>query len=91
MNDTPQEKCPLCGAPRPFDPRYPRAVCAACVEQARDAEGQPLVFYNEGLSGGFVAVVRATGAIHPGRECYINGARCYADEARFGGIVVQVE
>jgi hypothetical protein len=30
-----------------------------------------------------------TGEEYPGRECFINGIRCEAEEARFGGIVIQ--
>lgn len=82
--------CPLCGAAMRFDPRYPRAVCPQCAAQARDSSGRLLDFYNEGLSGGFVALIRATGEPYPSHECFINGARCRADEARFGGIVIQV-
>lgn len=73
-----------------FDSRYPRAVCPDCVAQARDPAGRLLDFYNEGLWGGFLAFIRATGEYYPSHECFINGARCRADEARFGGIVIQI-
>jgi len=74
----------------PFNPRYPRAVCADCVRQACDAQGRLLDFYNESMSGGFAAVYRQTGERYESHECFIRGVRCYADEARLGGIVVQV-
>ncbi len=74
-----------------FSPRYPRAVCSQCAAQARNEQGELLAFYNETLSGsGFRAVVRETGEPHASHMCYIRGIRCYADEARFGGIVIQV-
>lgn len=74
----------------PFDPRYPRAVCSQCAAQACDVQGRPLDFYNEGMGGGFYAVMRESGLPYPSHECFIRGRRCYADEARFGGIVIQI-
>ena len=41
------------------------------------------------MSGGFAAIVADTKAEHPSHICYIEGVECWADEARFGGIVVQ--
>ena len=37
---------------------------------------------------GFISVINDT--IGEDHECYINNIKCYADEARFGGIVVQL-
>lgn len=42
------------------------------------------------LCGGFYALVRESGRPHPSHECFIRGRRCYADEARFGSIVIQI-
>lgn len=81
--------CPICRASVPPSPRYPRYVCARCCARAATAEGRPLVFYNLDLAGGFVARRADTGEVHPGHECFIDGVRCLADEARFGGIVVE--
>jgi hypothetical protein len=82
-------RCPLCGAAVPADPRYPRAVCADCVRRACDAQGRALDFFNAGAGGGLLAVCRDTGLPHPSQVCFIDGRRCRADEAKFGGIVVQ--
>jgi hypothetical protein len=91
QRDEAYPRCPICGTPLPFfDPRYPRAVCATCVRKACDEHGRPLEFFNEGMGGGFVAVYRDTGEPRAGHGCFIEGKRCYADEARLGGIVVQV-
>jgi hypothetical protein len=70
--------------------RYPRRVCASCVERACDEEGRRLRFSNTGLSGGFVARYADGGAERASHECFIDGVRCWADEAYFGGIVVEV-
>ncbi|PWH12077.1 MAG: hypothetical protein DDG60_14850 [Anaerolineae bacterium] len=82
--------CPLCGAPLRFDPRYPRRVCPQCAAHTCDSQGRPLAFYNEALSGGIRAVLRESGQPYPSQICYIGGVRCLAQEARFGGIVIQV-
>jgi hypothetical protein len=72
----------------PSDARYPTAVCAACVERAVDEHGRALRFYNQSLSGGFQAVCADTGEERASHECWIDGIRCWADEAHLGGIVV---
>ncbi len=82
--------CPLCGAATPFAPRYPRAVCPQCAAQACDSQGRPLAFYNEGMGGGFYAILRESGQPYPSHESFIRGRRCYAEEARLGGILIQV-
>lgn len=82
--------CPLCGAPMTFNPRYPRAVCNACVRRACDAEGRFLDFYNADFGGGYLALFRESGEKYDSHECFIDGRSCRADEARFGGIVVQL-
>ena len=92
-NPGPDAPCPICGEPRPHSPRYPDAVCAACVERAEDGAGRPLTFFNATLLGGFEAAYGDTGArLEPGGDaqtCLIDGVPCVAREARFGGIVVQ--
>jgi hypothetical protein len=47
------------------------------------------VFSNVGLSGGFAAQYADTGAVYLSHECFIRGIPCRADEAHFGGIVIQ--
>lgn len=73
-----------------LNPRYPRAVCPDCAARAASADGRRLTFGNVSLSGGFAAVYADSGEPYPGHECFIDGVRCHADEARFGGIVVEV-
>ena len=91
-NPGPDAPCPVCGEPRPHSPRYPDAVCAACVERAVDADGRPLAFHNATLTGGFAAAYRDTREPAPTPDdemtCWIDGVRCRAREAYFGGIVV---
>lgn len=96
-NPGPDEPCPICGAPRPHSPRYPRAVCTGCVARAVDGAGRPLTFSNlfpESL-GGFQAVYADTRErlVTSGDSCvcFVGGLRCRAREAYFGGVVVEPE
>lgn len=85
-----ERPCPICSAPVGASSRYPRAVCPACVLEGVDADGQELRFSNIDLSGGFAAQrADGTSPSHP-HACLIRGLACHADEARFGGIVVEL-
>ena len=83
-------QCPICSTPLLHKPRYPRYVCSDCVKRASTAQGRKLTFSNLSFSGGFEARFADTDRRYPQHECFIDGIRCWADEARFGGIVVQV-
>ena len=84
--------CPICSTSVETYSRYPRHVCRNCAARAKSKDGRLLAFFNESLSGGFAARYKETGEDYPaGHECYIDGIRCYADEARFGGIVIQTD
>lgn len=41
------------------------------------------------MSGGFKAVVDEIQEEGEDHICYIEGVKCWADEARFGGIVIE--
>jgi hypothetical protein len=80
---------PICSNPVPHWERYPRAVCQDCYNKACNAQGQKLLFFNQSMSGGFEAMVADTKEAYPSHLCYIEGKECWADEHRFGGIVIQ--
>ncbi len=82
---------PICGEPISQNPRYPNAVCGRCAGLATDETGRRLGFANENPSGGFVAYYLDTDETHDSHMCFVNGIRCWADEARFGEIVIQVD
>lgn len=82
--------CPICAASLEPHSRYPRYVCQACAIRARSADGRPLTFANEGFDGGYVASYTDTGDSYDSHDCWIDGVACRADEARFGGIVIEV-
>lgn len=83
-------RCPTCGDPVDVWPRYPRAVCGLCQGEATDEEGRPLEFFNTSIGGGFGARYADTGEPRDSHACVIRGVPCRADEARFGGIVIEV-
>ena len=57
--------------------------------RATDEDGRSLSFSNVSLSGGFAALYRDTHEERDNHVCHIDGIKCWADEARFGGIVIQ--
>ena len=59
--------------------------------EASDESGRVLQFFNPSLGGGFIAYYADSyqTETHPGHICFIDDIRCYADEARFGGIVIE--
>lgn len=82
--------CPICSVPLPLVPRYPRYVCEDCASKVVAADGRQLEFSNVGFSGGFEACYADTGEPYASHACWIDGIPCTADEARFGGIVIEV-
>lgn len=84
------QKCPICLAEVDANTRYPGYVCRVCAKKAASADGRLLEFSNVGVSGGFVARYADTGAEYSSHECFIGGFKCHADEAHFGGIVIEV-
>lgn len=89
MSEASFHPCPICSTPVSHSVRYPRAVCRDCCAKACDIQGQKLIFFNLSMSGGFGAMVSDTKQEYPSHICYIEGKQCWADEARFGGIVIQ--
>jgi len=84
------QHCPICSKPILYSERYPRAVCETCYDKACDAHGRKLSFSNVSIDGGFNAVVTDTQEEYQSHTCYVEGVECWADEARFGGIVLVV-
>lgn len=82
-------RCPVCDAPLQPIARYPRYVCRSCAARAVSADGRPLEFLNPGLSGGYEARYADDKRPYASHVCFIDGQPCHADEARFGGIVIE--
>ena len=84
------QQCPICSVEVHPSERYPRYVCMTCAGKAASADGRLLNYSNVDFTGGFVASYVDTGAEYPSHECFIDGVKCHADEARFGDIVIEV-
>jgi hypothetical protein len=81
--------CPICSQPVRVVERYPDYVCNACALRASSVDGRSLRFTNASSSGGFIATYADTGEPYASGLCWIDGVACKAQEARFGGIVIQ--
>ena len=55
-----------------------------------DEAGRALSFTNESVSGGFIATYRDYGEVRDSHICYVDGVRCWADEAHRGGTIVSI-
>jgi hypothetical protein len=85
--------CPICGREQPALPRYPDYLCRACVARAETQDGRRLVLVNTSPAGGFAARYADSQELCEEATIthvvYVDGVRCWADESRVGGIVVQ--
>lgn len=84
-----KQYCPICKTPVGPSTRYPQYVCESCADRATSPDGRLLSFANADLSGGFIATYADTQQLYQSHECFIDGIKCKAGEARFGGIVIQ--
>ena len=83
---------PVCDQPlENFNPRYPKAICEECSKNLKDDEGFNVSYFNSEMFGGFMSVhdVNRTKVEKQDQTCYCNVIKCYAEEARMGGIVIQ--
>lgn len=83
------QECPICRAHVEESPRYPRYICDSCAERVTDAEGRRLKLFQTGPFGGYAAAYADNSETYDSNEVYVNGVACWAEEARFGGIVIQ--
>ena len=87
-------KCLICSNEKSFHiERYPRMICNECTNsEYKDVDGNTVYFENEDIYGGFISIhtINSIKVKKTDHICFVNGIKCYADEARFGGIVIQV-
>jgi hypothetical protein len=85
--------CPICGTEQPALTRYPDYLCRECTGRAATEDGRRLSLVNTSESGGFAARYADDGELCAevtlSHVVYVDGLRCWADESRVGGIVVQ--
>lgn len=80
--------CPICGTELRPNLRYPNLICGKCKTTATDIDGKLVEFFNEDMCGGCVGQYTDE-TPYNSTICYIKGIKCQAQEARFGGIVIQ--
>ena len=84
--DKKSKKCPICKNDMLLFNRYPNRICNKCSELTVTEEKKNIYFGNIDIYGGFMSIVDGNiGDIH---ECYVNDIKCYAEEGRFGGIII---
>jgi len=85
-------QCPICLSHLEYIiSRYPNAICEDCrTKDMFDSDGFPVSFENESLSGGFISIHNIDGTLVQKQDhiCWIDNIKCYADEGRFGDIVI---
>lgn len=87
--ETNKQHCPICKSEVQQNLRYPNYVCNECFDKATDKEGRKVTFGNIDFWGGCEGIYLDTQEKYNSNICYINGQECIADEARFGGIVIE--
>lgn len=84
--------CPNCRESVKKNLRYPKYLCRNCVKLITDENGRKLVFYNTHILGygcqGYY-VDRTQREKYNSNICFIRTQKYFAEEARFGGIVIQ--
>ena len=78
MIEVPAQAGPICQAQVKQVARYPKYVCRACLAQGVVVNGEAVPV--EELNIGSLSQI----------ECFVAGVRCIANEAHFGGCVVQL-
>jgi hypothetical protein len=80
----------------PYDPRYPKKICATCSnEQITDEKGVRVSFLNINSNGGLkILWWKNDKVVHEDSSqitklCFINKVQYIASDHRFGGIVIQ--
>ena len=88
-----KQPCGICKKMVNKYPRYPKYVCHDCQTESHPVteDGVQIEFFNADMCGGFLS--KREGASEYGNEhvCFIKNVRCVANEARFGGIVIQTD
>ena len=86
--------CSNCSVGTGYAPRYPKSICRNCYGKLTDKEGRKVEFYNTewvgaGCQGYYVGTEQKEkyDSIH----CFIDAKEFFAEEARFGGIVIQLK
>ncbi len=83
--------CPICKESVYLMARYPNYICINCITKygTYTEDNKKIDFYNIDHTGGFKSQIEGDNNFTNEHVCYVNNVKCFADEARFGGIVIQ--
>ena len=74
--------------------RYPKRICSECQDKITSIDGRKVEFFNTGILGtgcqGYYSFTNQK-EIYDSVSCYINNKEFFAEEGRFGGIVIQLK
>jgi hypothetical protein len=84
-----EQHCPICERQVEGNERYPQYLCKTCASKALSRDGRLVRFDNVTFSGGLCGHFVDTGNEYLSDGCFIDGFACRAEEARFGGVVIQ--
>ena len=70
--------CPICKGVVKYQPRYPNYVCEVCMSEGVEVNGKVIPKNEIDVYSNLTLA------------CKVKGVICNAQEARFGGIVVQI-
>jgi hypothetical protein len=89
-----QSTCNVCkNIIKTISVRYPKMICIDCHNRPdiKDSDGFNVYFANQSITGGFISIHSIDNKLVEKEDhiCFIDGVKCYATEARFGGIVIQ--
>lgn len=87
-----KQYCSNCNSTIGFQQRHPKTICRNCRAEISDKNGRKLDFFNTEALGsgcqGYYSDSQQTEKYNSDL-CYINGKEYFAEEGRFGGIVIQ--
>jgi hypothetical protein len=87
------KSCPICNELMPHSERYPKAICKAHYGECIDTTGNKVTYGNTDVAGGFESYHTIGNTIVKRNDgtCFVRNKKCSAGEARFGGIVIQLQ
>ena len=81
--------CPVCGAAKRENARYPRYLCRTCAAKVGDESERRLEITNVNSDDGIRIAYADSGEERISRDCFVQGVRCWARESHTGGVVIQ--
>lgn len=88
--ETDQKFCPICNSEVTPYSRYLKYVCNDCFDKATNKYGRKITFANTHITGyGCEGIYLDTREKYNSNICYIDGQKCFSNETRVGGIIIE--